>query len=73
MMDVNVNSPAAVRLAGMRALASALGPVGFARFFQQIEEGYGDYTKEKYQQADIPLDTLGELLIGSKESRRGPL
>ena len=33
MMDVNINSPASVRLAGMEALAGALGPVGFARFF----------------------------------------
>lgn len=66
MMDVNINSPTAVRLAGMEALAGALGPVGFARFFQQIEEGYGDYTKEKYQQPDIPLEELDRLLTSQK-------
>ena len=66
MMDVNINSPTAVRLAGMEALVGALGPVGFARFFQQIEEGYGDYTKEKYQQPDIPLKELDRLLTSQK-------
>ena len=61
-MDVNVNSPAAVRMAGMQALAGALGPVGFARFFQQFEEGYGDYTNEKYQQPDFSLEELDAML-----------
>ena len=67
MMEVNINSPIAVRTAGMQALANTLGPVGFARFFQQFEEGYGDYTKEKYQQADISLDVLDELLTRPKQ------
>ena len=66
MMDVNINSPAAVRMAGMEALAVALGPVGFARFFQQVEDGYGDYTKEKYQKPDIPLEALDVLLTPPK-------
>ncbi|MBQ9377646.1 MAG: hypothetical protein IJU05_07595 [Schwartzia sp.] len=66
MMNVNINSPASVRLAGMQAIAGALGPVGFARFFQQFEEGYGDYTKEKYQREDIPLDALDMLLTGQE-------
>ncbi len=66
MMDVNINSPVAVRLAGMEALSGALGPVGFARFFQQIEDGHGDYTKEKYQQPDISLEALDKLLSSQK-------
>ena len=61
-MDVNVNSPAAVRMAGMQALTGALGLVGFARFFQQFEEGYGDYTNEKYQQPDFSLEELDAML-----------
>ena len=36
-----------IRTAGMQVLAESLGPVGFARFIQQFEIGYGDYTKEK--------------------------
>ena len=48
MMDINLNSPVDVRSAGLQVLAESLGPVGFARFIQQFENGYGDYTKEKY-------------------------
>ena len=66
MMDVNMNSPAAVRMAGMQALTGALGPVGFARFFQQFEEGYGDYTQEKYQQPDLTLEELDSMLMQKK-------
>ena len=46
----NLASRAMLRVAGIRALAQALGPVGMARFFQQSEDGQGDYTKEKYEQ-----------------------
>ena len=49
MMSVDWNSPVDVRAAGMQALANALGPVGAARFIQQLAKGYGDYTKEKYE------------------------
>ena len=36
-----------VRLTGLRALSRDLGPVGLARFLQQFETGYGDYTTER--------------------------
>ena len=62
MIALNVNNPAAVRLAGMQALEESLGPVGFARFFQQFEESQGDYTKEKYQHPDISLDDMDAIL-----------
>lgn len=39
MSNVNVNSQAAVRVAGIQALVESLGPVGFARFIQQFETG----------------------------------
>lgn len=55
MMDVNVNNPADLRAAGMQVLEEALGPVGFARFLQQFDGGYGDYTKEKYLEPDRPM------------------
>lgn len=57
-MDVNVNSPVALRAAGMQALVEALGPVGFARFLQQFDNGYGDYTKEKYLVPEPSMDEI---------------
>lgn len=63
MMNININSPMDVRNAGMQALVVALGPVGCARFIQQFDNGYGNYTKEKYQIPDTPMDDLiAELL-----------
>lgn len=58
MMDINLNSPVDVRAAGTKVLVEALGPVGFARFIQQFENGYGDYTKEKYEQPDLSFEEL---------------
>lgn len=58
MMDVNVNNPADLRAAGMQVLAEALGPVGFARFLQQFDSGYGDYTKEKYLEPDRTMEEV---------------
>lgn len=58
MMDVNLNSPADVRNAGAKVLVDALGPVGYTRFIQQFENGYGDYTKEKYEQPEPSFEDL---------------
>ena len=58
MMDINLNSPVDVRSAGLQVLAESLGPVGFARFIQQFENGYGDYTKEKYSFPRLTFDDL---------------
>ena len=58
MMDVNLNSPVDVRAAGTKVLVDALGPVGFTRFIQQFKNGYGDYTKEKYEQPDLSFEEL---------------
>ena len=33
--------------AGIDALVRALGPVGMARFLQQFDFGYGDYTADR--------------------------
>ena len=63
MMDINVNNPVERRAAGMQALADALGPVGFARFLQQFDRGYGDYTKEKYLVPDRPMDEVAAKLF----------
>lgn len=49
---VNANNIVDVRSVGYKALADALGPVGFVRFLQQYDNGSGDYTKEKYEEPD---------------------
>jgi hypothetical protein len=36
-----------IKRIGIRVLADNLGVVGMIRFFQQIEKGWGDYTKER--------------------------
>lgn len=62
MMDINLNSPVDVRAAGLQILAESLGPVGFTRFIQQFENGYGDYTKEKYLQPSLTFEQLDTIL-----------
>ena len=36
-----------IQQAGLAALSRELGPVGFVRFLQMFEKGYGDYTQER--------------------------
>lgn len=35
-----------IQQAGLAALSRELGPVGFVRFLQMFEKGYGDYSQE---------------------------
>ena len=56
--NLNVNDLRAVREAGLKALQEALGPIGFVRFMQQYENGYGDYTKEKYEMPDLTFEEI---------------
>jgi hypothetical protein len=37
---------------GYKALIDALGVAGTLKFLQQLELGYGDYTKERHQWLD---------------------
>lgn len=62
MVEVNLNNPLEIRTVGMQALKEALGPVGMVRFMQQYDLGYGDYTKEKQDAADIDLEEIDALL-----------
>jgi hypothetical protein len=36
-----------IHQAGLAALSRELGPVGFVRFLQMFERGYGDYSQER--------------------------
>ena len=51
-----------IRTTGLKALLEALGPVGMARFMQQYDVGYGDYTKEKYEQPDMTIEEADNAL-----------
>lgn len=62
MISVNLNNPLEIRMAGMRALKDALGPVGAVRFMQQYDFGYGDYTKERQSEPDIDINEIDILL-----------
>ena len=57
-MKVNIENPAEVQIAGMLALKKALGPVGTVRFLQQLDQGKGDHTKEKYTKPEPSIDEV---------------
>lgn len=61
MMNIDVNNPREVYLAGVAVLSEALGPVGYARFMQQVGACRGDYTKEKYEMPDM---SFAEIMAG---------
>jgi len=61
-MTLNVNNLMEIRKMGLKALKEVLGPVGMVRFMQQYENGYGDYTKEKYQQPDLSVEEINNYL-----------
>jgi hypothetical protein len=65
-MTLNVNNLMEIRKMGLQALKEELGPVGMVRFMQQYESGYGDYTKEKYQQPDLSVEEIDTLLKNGK-------
>ncbi|MEH2249534.1 hypothetical protein [Nostoc sp.] len=46
------SDPLYLRQQGYKALIDALGVAGTLRFLQQLEECYGDYTKEHHQWLD---------------------
>ena len=59
---INVNNLTEVRRMGLQALKEALGTVGMVRFIQQYENGYGDYTEEKYQKPDFTIEEIDMML-----------
>jgi len=41
-----------IRVVGLKAIASELGPVGLVRFLQMFETGKGDYSTERHEWVD---------------------
>jgi len=58
----NINNQTEIRKMGLQALTEVLGPVGMLRFIQQYENGYGDYTEEKYQKPDLTIEEIDLML-----------
>ena len=48
-MSAQTLTSEALRRAGLEALTRELGAVGMARFLQQFEIGWGDYSVERHQ------------------------
>ena len=62
---LDMNNFLEIRKMGLQALENALGPVGMTRFIQQYENGYEDYTKEKYQQPDLTVEEIAKGLMNN--------
>ena len=63
---LNINNQMEVRKIGLQALKEALGTVGMVRFIQQYENGYGDYTTEKYLKPDFTVEEVDIMLKNRK-------
>ena len=60
-MDATINLMKAsdIKRIGTEALIKALGPLGMARYLEEFDNGgMGDYTREKYEQADYSIDDI---------------
>ena len=61
-----------IRLTGLEALMSKLGPVATVRFLQQFETGYGDYSTERHRWLDeIDVQTAVKQ-IRRRRARKAP-
>jgi hypothetical protein len=57
-----------IRQQGYSALINALGVAGTLRFLQQLDVGYGDYTKERDQYLDqLTIDDFRNFVKQKKE------
>ena len=60
----------ALRRAGLEALTRELGVVGMARFLQQFETGWGDYSVERHQWLDQQdAQTLAQHIRQQRQSK----
>lgn len=48
-MEHQIMTPVHIREKGLEVLRQHLGVAGMARFFQQTEMGWGDYTEQRRQ------------------------
>jgi len=62
MTTASLSNMTEIRTIGLKALLEALGPIGMARFMQQYDAGYGDYTKEKYERPDMAMEEIDNAL-----------
>ena len=69
-IDGSTATPAELRRAGIDALVRALGPVGTARFLQQFDSGYGDYTADRDRILGNP--TVYDLMAELEHRRQSP-
>ena len=69
-IDGGSATPDELRRVGLDALVKALGPVGMARFLQQVDSGCGDYTAQRF--ATLGNPTVDELLEETERRRRSP-
>ena len=67
-MNVTTMSLDQIQKAGMRALLAELGPVGFVRFVQQYETGYGDYTEARREW--LSGSTVREIALEIEQRRQ---
>lgn len=68
-MEVYNMSLEEIKREGIRILTKNLGIVGMIRFFQQIEKGWGDYTKEREQWLGNPsVEEICEEIKNLKEN-----
>ncbi len=67
-MEVHKMSLEEMKREGIRILTKNLGIVGMIRFFQQIDKGWGDYTKEREKWLGNP--SLEEIYEEIKKLRK---
>ena len=67
-MNTKVMTMNEIRRTGIQLLTQNLGAVGMARFLQQSDLGWGDYTKERSQWLGNP--SLDEIAAEIKAMRK---
>lgn len=59
-----------IKCIGMEALSERLGPVGMIKFLQQMETGWGDYTRDREKWLNDPdLRSLFNAIKADEENR----
>ena len=67
MNVANYKTENEIQRLGIQALYKSIGVVGLIRFMQQIDQGHGNYVKERQQwQKNYTVDTLVEAIKQEK-------